>query len=196
MNCFVQVEGAAGNPLEGVHRCRCQKPRKSPPSAPRRGWGDVLRRQKVMEEKPDSSSHGQSWVPLKGTLGTGHRGESLLGYASSLTEPCSPEDRGLPIPPRPHHHQQKGLGPHSREGARWPANPCPDPSEDFTGGSSKRFSLRRSTGRLESMSICCRAFQRSRGVTDWQIQMHIVLNSRLIICNISKEVISLILICF
>ena len=160
------------------------------------GVGDVLRRQKVTEEKPDSSSRGQSWVPLKGTLGTGHRGESLLGYASSLTEPSSPEDSGLPTPPRQHHHQQKGLGPHSKEGACWPASPCPDPSEDFTGGSSKRFSLIRSTDILESMSICSCAFQRSRGVTDWQIQMHIVLNSRLIICNISKEVISLILICF
>lgn len=61
-------------------------------------------------------------------------------------------NRGLPIPPRPHHHQQKGLGPHSREGAL-ACKPCPDPSEDFTGGSSKRFSLRHSTGRLESMSV-------------------------------------------
>lgn len=144
----------------------------------------------------DNNSHGQNWVPLKGTLGTGHLGEPLLGYASFLTEPSFPEDSSLPTPPRHQHPQQKELGPHTKEGTCWPMDPCPDPSKDFTSGSSKPFSLRRSTGRLESMPICCCAFQQSRGVTDWQIQTHIVLNSRLIICNISKEVISLILICF
>ena len=72
MNCFVQDEGAAGNPLEGVHLCRCQEPQNSPPSAPRREWGDVLRRKKMMEagqEFPWSelgalegdSGHWSSW---------------------------------------------------------------------------------------------------------------------------------------
>lgn len=139
MNCFVQDEGAAGKPLEGVHLCRCQKPRKSPPSAPRREWGGVLRRKKVMEEKLDNSSRGQSWVPLKGTLGTGHRGEPLLGYASSLTEPSSPEDSSLPTPPHHQHHQQKGLGPHSKEGARWPADPVLTPARTSLVGLQSDF---------------------------------------------------------
>lgn len=142
----------------------------------------------------------QSWAAGPGTLGCCPLRRVLLRTVLHCL-PSRPEDRG-PLPTGVHPLPQPRGAPAGTGPGAHPSKEAPLswPGEDLTVGPQiclpRGISEPVQWGGSASASLICCAFQQSQGVTDRQIQTHIVLNLRLIIDNISKEVISLILICF
>lgn len=158
------------------------------------------RQEEAAQELPRAPDHSPSWAARPGTLG------------------CCPLRRVLPcLPPRPplpvlrpwsppHRCSPTPTAPWSSGGDRTWGHPSKEaplswPGEDLTGG--PQICLPRGiyepvpwVGQPQYLLFAAVHFSNHKVLLIGKSKTHIVLNLRLIIDNISKEVISLILICF